>query len=166
MVGKFGSPNATGRSSGKRSGRDRKLFGPPDGGSWVWLTQELLASPAMNALSKTGHRLLHFLLIEHTKHAGRGNGTLMATHDQLIDFGLNRNRITKAIRELVFLGLVKVERGRVTWDGVKAPNLFRLTFYVDSEGRPATNEWKGVTDEDIASRKLKRGKSNGQATGP
>ena len=88
--------------------------------------------------------------IEHANHAGTENGNLMATHEQLVEFGLSRRLIADAIKELVFLGFVRVERGRFVKDGVKAPNLYRLTFYAEAEGRPATNEWKGMTEEAIA----------------
>jgi len=150
MSGRFGKPDATGRSSGKLSGRAGKLRSPPKGEAWAWMTRDMLASPAMRALSLTGRRLLDFLLIENMNHAGTENGALMATKDQLMAIGLSRRLIADAIRENVFLGLVRVERGRLTRGGVKAPNLFRLTFYADKDGSPATNEWKGTTDEAIA----------------
>ena len=150
MSGEFGKPDATGRSSGKLSGRAGKLRRPPKGEPWVWMTRELIASPAMRSLSLTARRLLDFLMIEHMNHAGSENGKLMATEGQLIAFGLTRRLISEAVRELVFLGLVRVERGRLTRGGVKAPNLYRLTVYADKEGCPATNEWKGMTDEAVA----------------
>ena len=150
MTGSFGKPNATGRSSGKLSSRAGKLRRPPKGEAWAWITRDMLASPSMRALSLTGRRLLDFLLIENMNHAGTENGALMATKDQLMAFGLSRRLIADAIRENVFLGLVRVERGRLTRGGVKAPNLIRLTFYADKDGSPATNEWKGATDEAIA----------------
>jgi len=150
MSGGFGKPDATGRSSGTRSGNDRKLRSPPKGEAWAWMTHDMLASPSMRALSLTGRRLLDFLLIENMNHAGTENGALLATKDQLMAFGLSRRLIAPAVRELVFLGLVRVERGRLTRGGVKAPNLYRLTFYADNKGAPATNEWKGTTDEAIA----------------
>ena len=81
---------------------------------------------------------------------GTKNGALMATHDQLIAFGLSRRLVSEAVRELVFLGLVRAVRGRLTRGGVKAPNLYRLTFYADNDGSPATNEWKGKTEEAIS----------------
>ncbi len=149
-MSRFGRSDVTGRSSGKRSGSDRQLRSPPKGEAWAWMTRDMLASPSMRALSLTGRRLLDFLLIENMNHAGTKNGALMATKDQLMAFGLSRRLIADAIRENVFLGLVRVERGRLTRGGVKAPNFFRLTFYADKDGSPATNEWKGTTDEAIA----------------
>lgn len=159
MTGSFGKPNATGRSSGKLSGRAGKLRRPPKGEPWVWMTRELLASPAMRSLSLTGRRLLDYLMIEDMNHAGTKNGALMATHDQLIAFGLSRRLVSEAVRELVFLGLVRAVRGRLTRGGVKAPNLYRLTFYADNDGSPATNEWKGTTAEAVAVWKSDRTRS-------
>lgn len=130
------------------------------------MTRELIASPAMRALSLTGRRLLDFLLIEDMNHAGTENGNLIATYRQLVAFGLSGRLISDAIAELEFLGLVRVRHGGMTRGNVKRENLYRLTFYADSECRPATNEWKRLTDDDIAARKAKRGKSNGHATGP
>ena len=150
MTGSFGKPDATGRSSGKHTGHDRKLRSPPKGEPFVWLTRDMLASPAMRAMSLTARRLLDFLLLEDMSHAGSENGNLMATQNQLTAFGLTRRLIAGAIRELVFLGLVRVDHGRLTRGGVTTPNLFRLTFYADAEGHPATNEWKGTTNEAIA----------------
>ena len=64
MSGGFGKPDATGRSSGKLSGRAGRLRRPPKGEPWVWMTRELIASPAMRSLSLTARRLLDFLMIE------------------------------------------------------------------------------------------------------
>ncbi len=156
MTGNFGKPNATGRSSGKLSGRARKLRSAPPGEPFAILTRELLASPAVRALSLTGRRLLDFLLIEDMNHAGTENGNLIATYRQLTAFGLNGNLISGAIAELKFLGLVRVLHGGMTRGNVKRENLYRLTFYADSEGRPATNEWKGTDAAAVAAWKAKR----------
>ena len=149
MSARFGKPDKTGRSSGKRGGRDRKLYSPPKGEPWVWLTRELLASPAWRSQSPNARRLVDFLLIEHTNHAGTENGALPATHEQLEAYGLTKNCITPAIKESTFLGLIRFERGG-RWGGVKRPSVFRLTFFADRDGNPPTNEWKGKTAEAIA----------------
>ena len=70
----FGKPYATGRSSGKLTGSDRKWRSPPKGEPWAWLTRELLCSPAWRAQGPNCRRLIDFLLIEHTNHAGTENG--------------------------------------------------------------------------------------------
>ena len=46
-MSRFGKPDATGRSSGKRSGSDRKLRSPPKGEAWAWMTRDMLTSPAI-----------------------------------------------------------------------------------------------------------------------
>lgn len=144
----FGKPDVTGRSSGILTGRNRKLRSPPKGEPWVWMTRELLASSAMRARSLTGRRLLDFLLIEHMSHAGLENGNLVATKDQLTDFGLSRRLVPAAVRELVFLGLVRVKNGSAR-GAARAPSRYRLTFFASGDGAPPTNEWKGVTQEAI-----------------
>ena len=65
MTGSFGKPDATGRSSGKLSGRARRLRSPPRGESWIWLTRELLESPAWRALNPNARKLIDFLLVEY-----------------------------------------------------------------------------------------------------
>ncbi len=53
-----GKPDATGRSSGKRTGRAGKAHRRPKGEPWVWLTRELLTSPAWRDQSVNTARLI------------------------------------------------------------------------------------------------------------
>ena len=140
----FGKPDATGRSSGKVGGREGKLRRPPPGEPWTWITAELLASAAWMALSINGHRLMGFLMIEHMNHAGRENGRLKATHDQLRAYGLTGDRVRKAVEECNKLGLIRYTRGG-RWAGTNRPSIYRLTFYADADANPATNEWKAAS---------------------
>ena len=137
MASNFGKPNATGRSSGKLTGRDAKLMRPPEGEPFIWLTHELLSSDAWKGLSVNGRRLIDFLLIEHMNHAGTSNGNLMATFKQLVQFGFSRRKIGDAIEEAEKLGLIRCKRG---WK--RRPSTYRLTFYPDRDRSPPTNEWK------------------------
>lgn len=140
----FGKPDATGRSSGILTGRAGKLQRPPEGEPWAWLTRELLSSPAWKMRSINLIRLIDFLLIEHQNHAGTENGNLMATYDQLVAYGLTRSQIRPATEEGKFLGLIRFQRGG-RWAGTNQPSIYRLTFYADKYGSPATNEWKRKT---------------------
>lgn len=106
----FGKADKTGRSSGKLERAERKLLGPPVGAAWVWLPAELLASDAWRGASIHCRRLLDFLWIENCNHAGRENGRLQATYNQLERFGLQRRRIKGAIEEAARRGLVEVTR--------------------------------------------------------
>ena len=144
-----GKVNATGRNSGKWSAREKKAFGPPKGEPWAWLPTELLASPAWRLRSVNTARLIDFLLIEHRNHAGLENGNLLATYDQLVEYGLTRSEIKAAILEAGFLGLVKVTYEGGRYAGNNQPSTYRLTFYADKEGGPAMNQWKGKTIEAI-----------------
>src|SRR5690349_15302677 len=108
---RFGKPDQRGRSSGKLSGREGKLRRPPEGEPWVWLTADLLTSHSWRALSVNGRRLMDRLLIEHMAHAGRENGRLKATHDQLVEYGLPRACIRAAIEHCEVLGLIEHHRG-------------------------------------------------------
>lgn len=144
----FGKPDATGRSSGKLTGRAGKMHRPPKGEPWAWLTRELLISEAWKGLSVNGRRLIDFLIIEHINHAALANGTLCATYDQLTEYGLPRSEISRAIRECEALGLIRVEHGG-RWAMTNQPSRFRLTFYADDADRPATNDWKRTTRETV-----------------
>ena len=137
MAGNFGKPNATGRSSGKLTGRGATLMRPPDGEPFVWLTRELLTSDAWKGLSVNGRRLIDFLLIEHMNHAATENGNLLATYKQLVRYGFSRRKIGDAIEEAEELGLIRCQRG---WK--RRPSTYRLTFYSDRDRSPPTNEWK------------------------
>ena len=148
MTGSFGKPDATGRSSGKLTGSDRKWRSPPKGEPWAWLTRELLCSPAWRAQGPNWRRLIDFLLIEHMNHAGTENGRLMATYNQLSEYGLSRRLVSEAVREAEFLGLIRVNHGGRLADS-NQPSTYRLTFYAGRDGSPATNEWKGKTAEVI-----------------
>ena len=144
----FGPPNAKGRSSGRLTGREKKLRGPPRDEPWVWLQRALIESPAWRSRGVNNIRFIEFLLAEHMAHAGRENGALMATYNQLCAWGVPRSEILKAIVEAEFLGLVRVTRGGY-FGGKTECSLYRLTFYADREGNEATHEWKSRTEESI-----------------
>lgn len=145
----FGKPNATGRSSGVHSGRERKLRSPPDQ-SWSFLTTEMMESPAWRALSVNARKVVDRLIVEHAHHSGRENGHLIVTHDQFKEYGVTRRLIPEAIRESVYMGFVRIEqKGGMSYGGHKHPSRYRLTFYVTKDLAPATNEWKGVAEDKI-----------------
>ncbi len=93
----FGKPDPTGRSSGKLVGaRLKKIMGPPDDAPWCWQTRELITSAAWRARSINTVRLIDALLADHMSHAGRENGNLMATYDQMVASGASRSRLNDA----------------------------------------------------------------------
>jgi len=134
--------------TGRKSSRDKKMYGTPQGEPWIWLTTELLLSEAWRSMSINCYKLIFHLLIEHSNHAGYENGRLLSTYQQLQDYGLTRNKIRSVIEEAEFLGLIKHKRGRKVV-ALNQPNYYRLTFYADDENGYATNEWKSMTKEKI-----------------
>ena len=144
----FGKPDATGRSSGIRTGRAAKAHRPPKDEPFVCIIRELLVSAAWRARSINTVRLIDFLCVDHMNHAGTANGNLMATYDQLDAYGLTRCAIRMAVEEAKFLGLIRVKRGG-RWAGTNQPSTYRLTFQADRDSNPPTNEWKGKTEDEI-----------------
>ena len=141
-------PDATGRSSGRVTGKRGEHLEPPPGEPFVWLTRSMMESPSWSALSINGRRILDRLLLEHMAHAGTENGNLIATHEQFKAFGVSANSVRPAIDELVFLGFIRCERGG-RWVGKNTPSRYRLTWLGDRQGAAPSNEWRHVFIEQI-----------------
>ena len=156
---RHGKPDLTGRSSGKLSGKERTLRAPPKGKAWTWRTGDMLTSVAHRSLSRHARLLLDFLECEHQNHAGRENGALLATYDQLHNWGIQRKRILKTIREAETFGFIKCEHGG-RYNMTNQPSRFRLTWFADREGTPATNDWQKVGQADIDHWNKSRQKQN------
>ena len=147
----FGKTNAKGRSTGVMTRKEKNTFGPPKDRGWVWQTTEMMFSPAWKAMGINTRRLIDFLEIEHRNHAGIENGNLMATYDQLVDFGISRSEISRAVKEAEYLGFIDVKRGG-RWADTNQPSVYRLTFY-------ATKDW--VLQQMIGKVKLRRQSRSG-----
>jgi hypothetical protein len=82
---------------------------------------------------------------------GRGRGVRKSRQFkiQLRENGLTAVCIRGAVDEAEFLGLVRCQRGG-RYNGSNQPSTYRLTFYADGDGNPATNDWKRVTQEQIS----------------
>jgi hypothetical protein len=171
MSARVGKPNATGRSSGKHSGRMKARLGPPEGLPWVWVTRELLESAAWHGLSINARRVIDRLQIEHMSQGGQENGRLFCTHRQLHAFGINKDAVTAAIRECEFLGLIRYERGGLN-PGSRLPSTYRLTWLPviqrSSFGimvEPATNEWRSINSNHVQALRSKRATRKGASSG-
>lgn len=147
--------DATGRSTGDlrgRRGRSNKV--PKDQGNWMAITRDMIESPAWRALSVNARKALDRLMLEHLAHAGHENGNLICTYENFAAYGVTRRFISAAIRELVFFGWIRITHGE-TCSEVRPPNIYRLTWKPSTEF-PATNEWKGITEEHVKAWKAKR----------
>jgi len=137
-----GRHNATGRSTGGMTARDRKIHGPPKGSPWVWLPTELLNHLAWRSLSLNARKIIDFLLIEHRHHGGRENGNLAAPYNQLERFGVSRRLIRASFLELEAAGLVRMTRQGGKYAGGRETSTYRLTFYAAHDNVSPTSEWR------------------------
>jgi hypothetical protein len=130
----------------------------------------MLESPAYRVLSLSAHRILARLEIELAHHGGNDNGKLPTTYEQFQDFGIDRQAIAPAIRELEALGFIEVTvRGRAGNAEHREPNRFRLTYRHTAKAN-ATDEWRRIQTLEEAqiisrtARRASRGKSAARGT--
>lgn len=109
----------------------------------------LLRSPAFRVLSLTAHRILFRLEIELAQHGGTGNGSLPCTYEHFVEYGLERDAIPPALRELEALGFIGIVPGAAGNTVHKRPSLFRLT-YKHTEKNAATDEWRRIKSDEQA----------------
>ena len=88
----------------------------------------LMESFALRVLSRAAHLALLRIEIELRRHAGHGNGKLIVTKEQFIEFGIHNDCVAPALRELEALGVIIItERGR-GGNAERQPNRFRLNY--------------------------------------
>jgi hypothetical protein len=121
-----------------------KMYGPPAGESWVWLTRELMQSDAWRSQGINCRRFVDFLLREHLAHGGKENGKLLAPDHQLRTLGIGAQYITKAIREAEDLGIVDCERG-----GMRVATKYTLTWLPLHDGTAASNRWRAYRNQKL-----------------
>jgi hypothetical protein len=132
----------------KLSFRQKKVGGPPKDQPWVWKSVEMHKSPAFRAMSTSCYRLMLFLEVENMQSAGADNGLLIATHRQLIEWGINAGRIKAAIDEAANRGLIEVTPGGYQGNGRNWPTRFRLTYYATRRRTPTgAYEWESPTND-------------------
>ena len=112
--------------------------------AFVKLPRDLLESEAWRRLSINAWRLLNFLMIEHMKHGGKGNGRILAPRRQLEMFGIGAHHVSGAIEECERAGLVDCVRGVG-----RHPNVYSLTWLPLVGGAPASNRWRASRSEDF-----------------
>ncbi|MCA3080821.1 MAG: hypothetical protein IOC63_20280 [Methylobacterium sp.] len=136
--------DAKGRStSAVADARFREMLGPPKDQAWGWMSREMMESRAYVGLSRAAMLCLTRLQLEHMAHAGRENGALIVTYEQFIEYGVAKNGITNAIRELEEAGFVRVMvRGGRSFGRLNMPSKYRLTWLPDFRGNHPTHEWQ------------------------
>ena len=91
-------------------------------------------------------RLIDFLEIEHLKHGGVENGSLLAPYSQLVSFGIGRRFIHGAIQEAGQRGLIQVERGGRRGVVLTEVSRFRLTYHWSRTKVQGLWDWREPTD--------------------
>ena len=136
--------------------KEKQAFlSPPVGAAWIWLTRDMLESPAYRALSRAGHQLLARLMVEHCNHAGKENGRLAVSWDAFQAASLHRSTIAQTLDEVTRLGFVRVvdEGHKAYGSALGRRATYRLTFagvVGDDSGLP-TNDWEAISKADARS---------------
>lgn len=131
--------------------RWQKRNHPPAGEPWVWLTQDMLTSPAWAALTISAKRVIERLAIEHMSHAGTMNGELIVTYDDFENFGVSRKTIKTAIDVAQALGFIDVTfKGVRSYGSARRPSQYALTWLPQNDGNDPTNRWKIIKTKEQA----------------
>ncbi len=130
----------TGRSVSRPRNRREKQWIDPQDEPWIFIPHAVLESAAYRSLSINARRVLDRLIIENSNHKRLLYGGLRVSARQLQKWGVTKDCLTSAIRELEEKGLITKSQGDRVGD-LRPPYHYRLTFYGTLEG-PPTNEWK------------------------
>jgi hypothetical protein len=120
-------------------------------------------SPAWNALPENARRVLDRLELEHMRHGGSENGSLVCRYDDFELADIRRQSIALAIRQCVALGFIKItQQGRPGISDYRSPSKYRLT-YVENRLGPnkkgaflKTDDWKRIKTDEMAKTALQQ----------
>jgi hypothetical protein len=119
-------------------------------------------SASYRVLSLSAHRVLDRLEIEFAKHGFKpeDNGQLPCTYENFVEYGISRNEIAPAIRELSALGIARVTRkGSAGNEAHRQPTLFLLTYRADGSDKTTENGWSRVKTIEEAEKIAKAARS-------
>jgi hypothetical protein len=149
------------------SDKGQKLYrewnSPPRDGraAWLWLSMDMLESPAWRALPSNSYRVVERILVEFGRHGMRGNGDLVVTHNDFEAWGIRRQSLREAIAIAEALGFIEVVfRGTAARAEFRFPSRYRLTFrpheILTDDGRSEpvqqTDEWTRIKSVQDAER--------------
>jgi hypothetical protein len=112
---------------------------------WSARPLELVESYALRVLSRAAHLALLRVEIELRRRGGHDNGDLIITKEQFIAFGIHKDGVATALRELKALGIIAVKKGRGGNAEYREPNRFGLNYMagiIDGSLIMPTNTWK------------------------
>jgi hypothetical protein len=129
-------------------------------GQFIGRLVAMMESPAYRVLSLSARRCLDRIEIELANHGGHGNGELVVTYEQFVEYGVHRNAIGPALRELEALGFIEITEHGVAGNAAeRAPNQFRLTYRNAGRAKP-THEWRRITSTEEAMMAAQDARSN------
>jgi hypothetical protein len=84
--------------------------------------------------------------IELRHHGGRDNGKLPVTFQDFVDYGIHKDGVAPALRELEAVGIIRIQHGRAGNAEYRTPNLFFLTFANERDGKkdPPPHDWRKI----------------------
>ena len=136
--------------------RTKRRVGEAKGGSaigesFIYYSRTMVESLALRVLNRAAILAMRRLEAEHMAHGAAENGRLQVTRRQFEEWGIHRDGIAPALRELVALGFLEVtERGHAGVGGGGEANRFRLTYVASKHGIEPSNEWRRITSVEQA----------------
>src|SRR5262245_49156431 len=100
----------------------------PEDEPWFWLTRGMLESCAWRAMPLVARKAVERVMVEHMKHAGHDNGSLIVTTDDFVKYGIPRRSVPHALAVSEALGFLQITRGRLSYGTARQPNRFLLTM--------------------------------------
>jgi hypothetical protein len=114
---------------------------------FCWRSLEMMQSFAYRVLSLSARRVMDRLEIEFElkRRNPQANGFLMCTYNDFVDYGVERNAIAPAVRELVALGSIEVTcKGSAGNAEHRQPTLFLITYRHAGFDYMLKDGWKRV----------------------
>jgi hypothetical protein len=151
--------------SGRKAGAYKMQFDEP----YVRVKYSMKDSPAWRALSLPARQVLDRLEIELGRHKGRpeSNGEIICTYEDFKRYGIRKNSLSGAIREVVALGFVRITRkGSAGNENYRQPTMYLLTYQIAGSDQRLSDDWKRIqTDEEAAAivKAARAGRSNQRA---
>ena len=110
---------------------------------FIILPKSLLESFAWRAASLGCRLAIDRVAIEHLRHAGMQNGSLIVRKVDFMEHGIYNDGVAPALREACALGfLIMTVRGRAGNAEHRAPHQWALAFIRDKRGKMLSTTWK------------------------
>jgi hypothetical protein len=130
-------------------------------GEFTALLTETLESPAWGVLSLSGRRILDRVAIELRSHGGYVGEGLCVTYDDFEAYGIDRQAIGPAIREVVALGFLRIKQAGYGGNSeFRRPTLYEPTYLnmIDSE---PTHDWRRIQTVEEAQMRARAARKSG-----